>query len=309
MMKQFTFFLLIFCLSFFFFACQQKEKTRKQTPTPIPKNQPSTVIQPGDTTNIIQQLGLLAHPVENPLYRLQLQLSDLDCSVHLNGVLLFQTLHGRPQSAQVTSLNPWIMPGNNQLEIFLDSLSFKSMMPERQALLTLWPSAETGSDTLQLWKVLFQENDSTPGLPIRYIVDFQVDVPVPGKFWQESEPLTLDIQTKREANGIVRKLHTAIAEKDVATFIDMLGYQIDEMQQVYYYSDEFKTNWAGSVENRLQSIRVFRLDTTEYSYHLVANDKVLEVKAQGQSPVRTPDGQSRIPILLGKTKGKLRIVR
>lgn len=176
-------------------------------------------------------------------------------------------------------------------------------------MLTLWPSAETGSDTLQLWKVLFQENDSTPGLPIRYIVDFQVDVPVPGKFWQESEPLTLDIQTKREANGIVRKLHTAIAEKDVATFIDMLGYQIDEMQQVYYYSDEFKTNWAGSVENRLQSIRVFRLDTTEYSYHLVANDKVLEVKAQGQSPVRTPDGQSRIPILLGKTKGKLRIVR
>lgn len=311
MINNLRFYLISMPLLLFLWSCNTpKDKAAPiHNPTPPPDLPKSTISTSNDTTVIAYQLQNFQHQILSPLYTVSLQFSDLNCQVQLNGISLFKSLHGRPNTADITSVNPWIMPGQNTLEIIIDSLPFQTYNSEKQAICSFWPSSNTQMDSLKLWEIIFQEDNSQQALPIKYVLNFSTKQLPASSFWQQAETIILDKATKQEANQLIEMLHTAISEKQIDSFCNIMDFQISEMQKVFYYGEEFKENWRAGVENRLQSIRVFRLDPHEYTYRLLANEKVLEVLAQGQSPVRSPDGQSRIPILIGKIGGQLQIVR
>jgi hypothetical protein len=265
---------------------------------------------PSDTLFVREDLGLIKSGSEQNVYTLNFALSRLNCRIQLNGIDFVETIHGEPKQGKLTNLNSWIMPGENVLKITLDTLIKSSQKSEQIASFSLFPSIRASElgDSLLLWEYFIPDSSREWTYPAHLEFSFRVDDVPPSRFWEEAEEIRLDASTKAEINQLILDIHTAISQKDTTAFFNLFDYQIEDVMRYYFNQESFKNTWKRGIASRLQTIRVFRLDPSEYVYHLVADKKIVYVEAEGQSPVRSPDGRSRIPILLGKVDGKIRLV-
>lgn len=277
-------------------------------PRNVPDETPTTT---ADTLRQEKALGLLESGTKQNIYSLRFVLSELNCRMTVNGLRVLETINGEPKTSAITSLNGLIMPGANTLEILLDTTLNKGFKFPKKATFDLFPfvASPQSEDSLAIWTYSYKDSPQQPSFPAKLTFTFEVDDLPPSLFWKEAEELALDEATKEEIKQVILDIHTAIARKDTAAFFSLFDYQIDEVIRYYYHNDLFKENWKQNIHTRLQSINLQPLDPSQYDYHLLAGGKIIYVEADGQSPVRTLTGRGKIPILLGKVDGKIRLVR